>query len=184
LQSPEYHIYRELQRILIARVRYQRHDMLALPTRAISRPVNSVDRYISSQIFELAITHHQHQNKMTTEPVPTPAALPTSTSEGDWADVSDDENDAPPTITVDSLDLNALSLSNAKPAAQPTPPDTNGAETPAKTKDEDEKGDTNLIQNKYEVAVKLQDLQADPNSPLYSVKSFEELGLYDMCGWS
>jgi ATP-dependent RNA helicase DDX19/DBP5 len=38
--------------------------------------------------------------------------------------------------------------------------------------------DTNLIQNRYEVAVKLQDLQADPNSPLYSVKSFEELGLY------
>ena len=38
--------------------------------------------------------------------------------------------------------------------------------------------ETNLIQSKYEVAVKLQDLQADPNSPLYSVKSFEELGLY------
>lgn len=38
--------------------------------------------------------------------------------------------------------------------------------------------ETNLIQNKYDVAVKLQDLQADPNSPLYSVKSFEELGLY------
>ena len=38
--------------------------------------------------------------------------------------------------------------------------------------------DTNLIENKYEVAVKLQDLQADPNSPLFSVKSFEELGLY------
>jgi len=38
--------------------------------------------------------------------------------------------------------------------------------------------DTNLVQNRYEVAVKLQDLQADPNSPLYSVKSFEELGLY------
>jgi ATP-dependent RNA helicase DDX19/DBP5 len=37
--------------------------------------------------------------------------------------------------------------------------------------------ETNLIQNKYEVAVKLQDLQADPNSPLFSVKSFEELGL-------
>jgi ATP-dependent RNA helicase DDX19/DBP5 len=38
--------------------------------------------------------------------------------------------------------------------------------------------DTNLVQNRYEVAVKLQDLQADPNSPLYSVKAFEELGLY------
>ena len=37
--------------------------------------------------------------------------------------------------------------------------------------------ETNLIQSKYEVAVKLQDLQADPTSPLYSVKSFEELGL-------
>ena len=40
-----------------------------------------------------------------------------------------------------------------------------------------EKPETNLIRNKYEVAVKLQDLQADPNSPLYSVKSFDELGL-------
>ena len=37
---------------------------------------------------------------------------------------------------------------------------------------------TNLVQNRFEVAVKLQDLQADPNSPLYSVKAFEELGLY------
>jgi ATP-dependent RNA helicase DDX19/DBP5 len=38
--------------------------------------------------------------------------------------------------------------------------------------------DTHLVQNRFEVAVKLQDLQADPNSPLYSVKAFEELGLY------
>lgn len=35
----------------------------------------------------------------------------------------------------------------------------------------------NLIQSSYEVKVKLADLQADPNSTLYSVKSFEELGL-------
>jgi ATP-dependent RNA helicase DDX19/DBP5 len=51
-------------------------------------------------------------------------------------------------------------------------------------KEEDKKitePETNLIQNKYQVAVKLQDLQADPNSPLYSVKSFEELGLYFPC---
>lgn len=39
--------------------------------------------------------------------------------------------------------------------------------------------DTNLVQNDFEVDVKLQDLQADPNSPLYSVKSFDELGLYN-----
>ena len=58
--------------------------------------------------------------------------------------------------------------------------------TPVTAGDEGEKNgdekvvkeqDTNLIQNRYQVAVKLQDLQADPNSPLYSVKSFEELGL-------
>lgn len=35
----------------------------------------------------------------------------------------------------------------------------------------------NLVKSTYEVKVKLADLQADPNSPLYSVKSFEELGL-------
>lgn len=29
----------------------------------------------------------------------------------------------------------------------------------------------------YNVEVKLSDLQADPNNPLYSVKSFNELGL-------
>ena len=45
------------------------------------------------------------------------------------------------------------------------------------TKTETENNDSNLISSTYEVQVKLADLQADPNSPLYSVKSFEELGL-------
>ncbi|KAF2817551.1 DEAD-domain-containing protein [Mytilinidion resinicola] len=34
-----------------------------------------------------------------------------------------------------------------------------------------------LIEPEYEVEVKLADMQADPNSPLFSVKSFEELNL-------
>ena len=43
---------------------------------------------------------------------------------------------------------------------------------------EDKKAQSNnLVDSSYEVKVKLADLQADPNSPLYSVKSFEELGL-------
>ncbi|CAI5091426.1 CRE_collapsed_G0050880.mRNA.1.CDS.1 [Saccharomyces cerevisiae] len=42
-----------------------------------------------------------------------------------------------------------------------------------KTKQED----SNLISSEYEVKVKLADIQADPNSPLYSAKSFDELGL-------
>lgn len=37
--------------------------------------------------------------------------------------------------------------------------------------------DTNLINSEYEVKVKLADIQADPDSPLYSIKSFDELGL-------
>lgn len=37
---------------------------------------------------------------------------------------------------------------------------------------------SNIVKNDYEVSVKLADLQADPNSPLYSVKKFDELGLY------
>ncbi|KAI8138139.1 P-loop containing nucleoside triphosphate hydrolase protein [Fennellomyces sp. T-0311] len=42
-------------------------------------------------------------------------------------------------------------------------------------KHEDEQ--SNLIKSTHTVQVKLADQQADPNSPLYSVKSFEELGL-------
>lgn len=40
-----------------------------------------------------------------------------------------------------------------------------------------EKSDANLVTSEYEVKVNLADLQADPDSPLYSVKTFEELGL-------
>ncbi|CAI4051332.1 ATP-dependent RNA helicase DBP5 SKDI_15G2000 [Saccharomyces kudriavzevii IFO 1802] len=47
-----------------------------------------------------------------------------------------------------------------------------------KTEEEKEKEkDSNLISSEYEVKVKLADIQADPNSPLYSAKSFDELGL-------
>lgn len=51
-------------------------------------------------------------------------------------------------------------------------------ETKSDSKDDTkEESESNLIKSTYEVKVKLADLQADPNSPLYSVKSFEELGL-------
>jgi len=35
-----------------------------------------------------------------------------------------------------------------------------------------------LAETEYQVEVKLADMQADPNNPLYSAKSFEELDLY------
>lgn len=43
-----------------------------------------------------------------------------------------------------------------------------------KAKEEEE---ANLIKSEYEVKVNLVDIQADPNSPLFSAKSFDELGL-------
>ncbi|KDN50769.1 ATP-dependent RNA helicase DBP5, partial [Rhizoctonia solani AG-8 WAC10335] len=38
---------------------------------------------------------------------------------------------------------------------------------------------TNLLKSTYEVTVTLADQQADPNSPLYSIKKFEDLGLHE-----
>lgn len=51
------------------------------------------------------------------------------------------------------------------------------ADKTEKSTDASEEADSNLIKSTYEVKVKLADLQADPNSPLYSVKKFEDLGL-------
>jgi hypothetical protein len=38
-------------------------------------------------------------------------------------------------------------------------------------------GNTGIYEPDYEVEIKLSDAQADPNNPLFSVKTFEELGL-------
>lgn len=38
-------------------------------------------------------------------------------------------------------------------------------------------GGSHLQEPEYDVEVKLSDIQADPNNPLYSIKSFNELGL-------
>jgi ATP-dependent RNA helicase DDX19/DBP5 len=56
------------------------------------------------------------------------------------------------------------------------------AETPAPPADQTDGapaqlGGSDLREPEYNVEVKLSDLQADPNNPLYSVKNFEDLGL-------
>ncbi len=38
-------------------------------------------------------------------------------------------------------------------------------------------GNTGIYEPDYDVEIKLSDVQADPNNPLYSIKTFEELGL-------
>lgn len=39
-------------------------------------------------------------------------------------------------------------------------------------------GTAGLSEPEFNVDVKLSDMQADPNDPLYSIKSFEDLDLY------
>lgn len=56
-----------------------------------------------------------------------------------------------------------------KSAAAPAPP--------APSKESNDANAGSLRESSYEVAVTLSDQQADPNSPLYSVKSFDQLGL-------
>ncbi|KAL1968414.1 hypothetical protein VTN77DRAFT_1943 [Rasamsonia byssochlamydoides] len=66
-----------------------------------------------------------------------------------------------------------------KPDATTSAPEQN--EQPKDTSEKDGApealGGSNLQESDYTVEVKLSDLQADPNNPLYSVSSFEELGL-------
>jgi len=60
----------------------------------------------------------------------------------------------------------------AAPAPAPAAAEGNSAEKPI-----DDGVNHGLIETEYDVEVKLSDLQADKESPLYSVSSFEELGL-------
>ncbi|POW09650.1 hypothetical protein PSTT_06695 [Puccinia striiformis] len=75
---------------------------------------------------------------------------------------------------VESLGLKPTTINEpeAVPAADPTSPtvDANEAKTKSKASE--------LLENlSHQVEIKLADQQADPNSPLYSAKSFEDLNL-------
>jgi len=64
------------------------------------------------------------------------------------------------------------------PAAEPAgESDANGDAAPAQSGQVDAPTDVGLIESHYDVEVKLGDLQNDTDSPLYSVTSFEQLGL-------
>ncbi|KAI0671460.1 DEAD-domain-containing protein [Trametes maxima] len=62
------------------------------------------------------------------------------------------------------------------PAADKPAPATPDAPDAAPAPSQD--GVTDLIKSTFEVSVTLADQQADPNSPLFSAKTFEELGLH------
>lgn len=66
----------------------------------------------------------------------------------------------------------AASTTNSDTAKAPTP-DTTPATPPEPSKEA-----TDLIKSTFDVHVTLAQQQEDKSSPLYSVKSFEELGLH------
>ena len=75
----------------------------------------------------------------------------------DWAD--DDREDAPKPATNTDKNVKEGGKENEKKESG------SGSQGP-------------LHESKYDVQVTLADQQADPNSPLYSVKSFDDLGLH------
>ena len=99
------------------------------------------------------------ENEMTSDGMETQAPSG-NTSWADEATNAANASSAPPPVIA-----NAEKEMNDMEHAQ-----TDGASEPMG-------GTTGVIEPSYEVDVKLSDLQADPNDPLYSAKSFEELGL-------
>jgi ATP-dependent RNA helicase DDX19/DBP5 len=86
-----------------------------------------------------------------------------------WAD----EVNSPSTANPPSASIDAKTSSSAPADAtgddKATIPQTDGAGEPFN-------GST-IQEPEYDVQIKLADMQADPNNPLFSIKTFEELGL-------
>ena len=94
------------------------------------------------------------------------------TSGRSWAD----EVNSPVSANPDSAPSGGLdtvansSTTTTTEDKQPNIPQMDGAAEPF--------NGSQLHEPDYLVELKLADMQADPNNPLYSIKSFEELGLY------
>lgn len=143
------------------------------------------------------VTKEQAKDEVKTESKPAEATKsPEVTEEAGEAKTEEATEPEKPTEEAEELKTEEVK-EEAKPAEEiesksEDKASENGEEADLKKKEEpaaeekaDEKADekeekeedSNLIASTYEVKVKLADLQADPNSPLFSVKSFEELGL-------
>ncbi|PAV16202.1 ATP-dependent RNA helicase DBP5 [Pyrrhoderma noxium] len=74
-------------------------------------------------------------------------------------------------------DADGFISSQPKPAPAAAPPAATPAADADATKEKETIPATDLIKSTFDVKVTLADQQMDPNSPLFSVKSFEELGI-------
>ena len=102
---------------------------------------------------------------------PEPSALTTSeeTSHTSWADEVNSPTVTDPTNSVPLISTNGESTTTSTEAQDTTLPQVDGATETFMGSD--------LHEPDFEVNVKLADMQADPNNPLYSAKTFEQLGL-------
>jgi hypothetical protein len=82
-----------------------------------------------------------------------------------WAD----EANSPVSAHPNSAPSGIVAAANSSVNSPQQPSQMDGAAEPF--------NGSQLTEPDYTVEVKLADMQADPNNPLYSVKSFEELGL-------
>jgi ATP-dependent RNA helicase DDX19/DBP5 len=88
-----------------------------------------------------------------------------------WADEVASPVDTNPPASIGTVGTEEKKPEEVKDGKMPQSiPQTDGAGEPL--------GGSSLHEPDYNVDVKLSDMQMDPNNPLFSVKTFEELGLY------
>ena len=85
-----------------------------------------------------------------------------------------EEAETKPT-TVDILDSEKSKTDVVKPTEKPE--DSTLAKAQTDGAGPQLGGTTGIYEPDYDVDVKLSDVQADPNNPLFSIKTFDELGL-------
>lgn len=104
-----------------------------------------------------------------------PTEQPTGGSLGDRVSKPDDSKPSG-TLPIDSTRLDSTRRPANSPPDTPNQP-AQKESIPQSDGSTADKGGSDLQEPDYTVEVKLSDLQADPNNPLYSVKSFGDLGL-------
>ena len=95
-----------------------------------------------------------------------------------WADELNSPQSANPETVPASLDKLTISGNNEKNDEDSTTVETKQPDISQMDGATEPFNGSQLHEPDYTVELKLADMQADPNNPLYSIKTFEELGLW------
>ncbi|GME82572.1 unnamed protein product [Ambrosiozyma monospora] len=115
--------------------------------------------------------------------IPTGPKSTTSESKPASEDVKEEAKDSAEATESTGSDTRPTTSESLDISTRPGTSESKESKESKKESKEDERPSTqdsttsSLIKSSYEVKVKLADIQADPNSPLFSAKSFEDLGL-------